>query len=232
MSSLVNRKFAEWTEGLDPHESRIAIFEHIRDIPYSLAVPRADPGRELEQLLSLDRGSCGAKHYLLAEMFRRLDLNIVYATFAFTWNDPDLRYPPHLRELAAHLPVSHHLACRVQTGCRWALIDATWDPPLAQGGFPVNLNWDGYADTRCAVKPLPSPVRTAYCRTASQEPCRTGKEAELCPLDGEQDHWDADDREAYHSGKRALVTPGERDLASAFYHELDAWMESVRRAGR
>ena len=43
MATLANRKFAEWTDGLDPHQSRISIFEHIRDIPYSLSVPPADP---------------------------------------------------------------------------------------------------------------------------------------------------------------------------------------------
>lgn len=231
MSSLVTRKFAEWTKGLDPHESRIAVFEHIRDFSYSLAAPHAGPGMAVEQLLSLGRGSCGAKHYLLAEMFRRLGLNVVYATFAFTWNDPDFRYPPPLRERAAHVPESHHLACRVQTGCRWALVDATWDPPLAKAGFPVNLNWDGFADTKCAVKPLPSAIRSASCRPALPGSCRTGEAAEICPLDGEQDHGDDEDR-AHHSGTGSPVTPRQRDLASAFYRELDAWMETFRQAGR
>ena len=228
MYSLVNRKFAEWTEGLDPHQSRIAIFTHIRDIPYSLEGPRADPGREMEQLLSRGRGSCGAKHYLLAEMFRRLGLNVIYATFAFSWNDPDLHYPPSLRELSACLPVIHHLACRVQIGRRWALVDATWDPPLAKAGFPVNLNWDGYAATKCAVKPLPSPHGTVFCRPVSQESHRTGEVAEICPLDGEEDHWGEEGREAYHSGKRARVTADEIERIHRFNREFSSWLETVR----
>jgi hypothetical protein len=228
MSSLVNRKFAAWTEGLDPLESRISIFGHIRDIPYSLAVPHTDPVTAMDQLLVLGRGSCGPKHYLLAEMYRRLRLDIVYATFAFSWNDPGLRYPPALRALAAHIPVTHHLACRVHIGGRWVLVDATWDPPLARGGFPVNEHWDGISDTKCAVRPLPSPVRTAFCRAPSNEPFRTGEEAALCPIDGEKDIRDAGERAPYHQEKRALRTPAGIDRALSFYQELDTWMESLR----
>jgi hypothetical protein len=42
MSALVDEKFREWTAGLDVKNSRISVFEHIRDIPYSLAVPMTD----------------------------------------------------------------------------------------------------------------------------------------------------------------------------------------------
>ena len=154
MPSAVDKKFHEWTKSLDTHDSMISIFEHIRNIPYSLSVPVTDSITSSEQVLIAGKGSCGPKHYLLAEMFRKLNMSVVYATIAFSWNDPDLRYPPGLRELAVNLPVAYHLACRVQVGCRWILVDATWDPPLAKAGFPVNDHWDGYSETRCAVKPL------------------------------------------------------------------------------
>nr|WP_321350185.1 hypothetical protein [uncultured Methanoregula sp.] len=228
MPSLVASAFKEWTHGLDTHQSMISIFEHIRDIPYSLAVPRGDLLSGPEEMLRIGRGYCGPKHYLLADMYRRLNLNVVYATIAFSWNDPDIRYPPGLRELAAIVPVSHHLACRVQIGCRWVFVDATWDRPLARAGFPVNEHWDGRSDTRCAVKPLRSPVRTAFCRTLKNEPCRTGDEAELSPVDGEKDHWDAKDQSRYYHNKISVRTPDERERIARFFQEFDAWLELVR----
>jgi hypothetical protein len=154
MTSLITETLAEWTEDLDTRQSMISVFTHIRDIPYSVSVPGSPPKTLAEQLLRAGKGSCGPKHYLLAEMFRLLNLNVVYATIAFSWNDPDLHYPSDLRNLAARLPSAYHISCRVQIGCRWVLVDATWDPPLARGGFPINGPWDGYSEMKWAVKPL------------------------------------------------------------------------------
>jgi hypothetical protein len=232
MVTLVSRAFYKWTDGLDTRQSMISIFEHIRDIPYSLVMDSGmhDPQQAPELLLSHGRGNCAPKHYLLAEMYKKLNLSVVFATFPFFWNDPDLRYPPELQKLAARLPVAYHLACRVQIGCRWVLVDATWDRPLAQAGFPVNEHWDGYADTKCAVKPLRSPVRTAYCRTATSEPCRSKGEEELCPLDGEKNHWDADDRYRYYNNKLSIRTQDEEKLTAEFYRHLDRWLEIIRKS--
>ncbi|MFA5214346.1 MAG: hypothetical protein WC406_13500 [Methanoregula sp.] len=232
MPSRVNQKFAEWTHGCNVRESLQSIFSHIRDIPYSLAVRMDDPATAPEEILLLGRGSCTPKHYLLATMFRRLNLNVVYATIAFVWNDPDIRYPPHLRELAARLPVSYHLACRVQIGCRWVLVDATWDRMLASAGFPVNEHWDGYSEQRCAVKPLRSPVRTAYCRTLINEPYRDNDEVELFPVDGEKDHWEAEDRARYYRERVSTRTPEDMERVATFVAGLDAWLETVRATGR
>lgn len=231
MALLVNRKFAEWTEGLDTRQAMISIFEHIRDIPYVIDTEPGlhDPQRGPELLLASGCGSCAPKHHLLAMMYRMLNVSVVYATFPFLWNDPDIRYPPHLRELATGLPVAYHLACRVQAGCRWVLVDATWDPPLERAGFPVNLDWDGCGDTKCAVKPLGSPVRTAFCRTLSNEPYREPDQAVLLPADGEKDHWEALDRERYYSGKILSRTPSDRERMRQFYRGLSAWLEQVRR---
>ena len=52
-----------------------------------------DPATAPERILELGKGSCGPKHYLLAEMYRRLGFDVVYATFPFLWDDPDLQYP-------------------------------------------------------------------------------------------------------------------------------------------
>jgi hypothetical protein len=229
MTSLVNATFTAWTYGLDSRESMIAIFSHIRDLPYSLVGPGSDPKTSMEQLLITGKGSCGPKHYLLSEMFRKLNLSVVFATIAFSWDDPDLHYPLELRELAARLPIAHHLACRVQVGCRWILVDATWDSPLSKAGFPVNDHWDGYSETRCAVKPLKSPVREVICNNTTNEPYRAKGEAGLCPVDEEKDHWVAEDRARYYREKVAVRTPEERKQIEKFYHDFDEWLVEVRK---
>ena len=228
MTSLVNVAFSEWTHGLDTRKSMISIFTHIRDIPYSVSMPVSDPKTSPEQLLVAGKGSCGPKHYLLAEMYRKLNLSVVYATIAFSWNDPDLHYPPGLRNQAIALPIAHHLACRVQIGCRWVLVDATWDRPLAQGGFPVNDHWDGYSEMKWAVKPLKFPVRTAFCHNLTNEPCRAKGEDELYPIDGEKDHWDVENQVRYYREKVAVSTPDEVKRLARFYREFDDWLDDVR----
>jgi hypothetical protein len=110
LPSLVNKKFHDGTDGLDIRDSMVSIFEHIRGIPYSLVVPMPDPKTSPEQLLVEGKGSCGPKHYLLATMYGKLNLSVVYATIPFSWNDSDLIYPPELRKKAARLPIAYNLA--------------------------------------------------------------------------------------------------------------------------
>jgi hypothetical protein len=225
---LVDERFREWTAGLDAQDALISVFEHIRDIPYSLTVPMTDPDTAPEQVLSLKKGYCGPKHYLLAEMYRRMGYEVVYATFPFLWNDPDLLYPTELRQLATGLPVARHLACRVRINNRWVLVDATWDLPLKRAGFPVNENWDGRADTLCAVKSLQSAVRTAFCHTATTEPYRNGPDQQLNQSDGEQDHGDADAHARYYRGKTGMRTAEEIERIRRFNREFDVWLQEIR----
>lgn len=229
MTSIVNTAFAEWTDGLDTRESMISIFSHIRDIPYFLMAPASDHATSAEQLLITGKGSCGPKHYLLVEMFRKLNLSVVFATIAFSWNDPDLLYPPRLREMAARLPIAHHLACRVQVGCRWILVDATWDRPLSKAGFPVNDHWDGYSETRCAVKPLNSPMWGILCTNTSCEQYPEKDKADLSALNEEKVHWVAADQEQYYREKVSIRTKEERNQLIKFYHDFDAWLVEVRK---
>jgi hypothetical protein len=228
MLSVVDKKFHEWTKSLDTRDSMVSIFEHIRDIPYSLSVPSTDAIPSPEQLLFAGKGSCGPKHYLLAEMFRKLNMSVVYATIAFSWNDPDLRYPPALRKLAGKLPVAYHLACRVQVGCRWILVDATWDPPLVKAGFPVNMHWDGYSETGCAVKPLKHQVRTAFNNPQKTESCYLKRDEEFCAPDSEKNHWNAVDRARYYREKADDRTFCEVEQITQFNHDFDAWLVDVR----
>ncbi|PKG32414.1 transglutaminase family protein [Methanoregula sp.] len=228
MSTLVDASFREWTLGLDQRESRISLFEHIRNIPYSFSVRMTSPDTAPEQILSAGKGYCGPKHYLLAAMYRKLGLEVVFATFPFLWNDPDFQYPPHLRTLAAAVPIAYHLACRVRINGRWVLVDATWDPPLARGGFPVNEHWDGLSETRCAVKPLRSAIRTAYCRTGTSEPCRDNRARELNTLDGEQHCRDQTEHSRFFSTRTGMRSPEEMDKIARFYPAFESWLEKVR----
>lgn len=228
MPSLVNVRLQEWTHGLDPCQSRISIFEHIRDIPYSLSVRMTDLKNAPEQILTLGKGYCSPKHYLLAAMFCKLGLDVVYATFPFLWNDPDIHYPPALRGLAAGMPVAYHLACRVRLGARWVLVDATWDRTLAKAGFPVNEHWDGFADTKCAVKPIRSAARTAHSRTATNEFFREGRRMVRAVLDGEQCHGDENDLAQYCLRKTGMRTPEETERIARFYSKFESWLESLR----
>jgi hypothetical protein len=228
MASLVTARFQEWSKGLDPRQSLISIFEHIRDIPYSLAVPMTDPATAPEQILLWGKGSCGPKHYLLAEMYRKLGFDVVYATFPFLWDDPDLQYPPELRQLAAGLPVSHHLACRVKIANRWVLVDATWDQPLERAGFPVNNQWDGLSDTRCAVKPLQSAARAGFYRTATAEPRQGNREPEFRPPDREKEHENALKRVRFCHEKSAKLTLDEIEQIHRFHRKFEAWLVDVR----
>jgi hypothetical protein len=220
--------FHDWTSGLDPRNARISVFEHIRDIPYSLSVTMTDPSLAPEQLLRDGKGHCGPKHYLLAVMYRKLGYDTVFVTFPFLWNDPDLQYPPELRELAASLPVARHLACRVRIDNRWVLTDATWDLPLKRAGFPVNEHWDGRADTWCAVRPLPLAIRTAYCRSAINEPCRNSKDAGFHLRDGEEIHNVTENPARKERSMRSIRSPDEIEQIRRFQTSFDSWLDRVR----
>jgi len=208
----------------------VSIFEHVRDIPFSIPSDSGmyDPATAPGLILQRGCGSCTAKHFLLSEMYRKLNVYVVFATFAFLWNDPGLHYPLDLRALAARLPVAYHLACRVQIGCRWVLVDATWDPPLRHAGFPVNLHWDGSSEMRCAVRPLKAPVRTGFCLTLGNEPCRDDDRAGLCPVDGEKDSWEAGDAARSMRERIPLRTAEEAELLVGFYKKFNEWLTKVR----
>ena len=133
MTPLVNSAFVAWTYGLDPLLARISIFEHIRDIPYSLAMPMTDPMTAPEQLLRTGRGYCGPKHFLLAEMYRNLGLDVRYVTVAFSWNDPDIHYPPGLGSWlpGSRQPITSPAASgSTIAGCWWMLRGTfLWEKP-------------------------------------------------------------------------------------------------------
>ena len=148
---IISAYFEKWTAGLSDREKRVAIFEKIREIPYALVPGLIDAERGPAGLLTLMKGSCSPRHFLLGSMFERLALPVRYVTIPFSWNIPALLYPPEVRALTLNTPLECHVACRAFIGEKWILIDATWPLCLKPHGFPVNETWDGESDTKPAV---------------------------------------------------------------------------------
>lgn len=151
----IDEKIEQWTEGLDEVQSRISIYNHIRDIPFGV-VPRSsvDYRQGLEQVLNRNVGSCSPKHFLLGEMYDRLSIPVKYATYPFYWDELGVEYPPHIKKLADEMPLTFHLACKPHIDGKDILLDSTWDTPLKKAGFTVNEDWNGYSDTSLSVTAL------------------------------------------------------------------------------
>ena len=132
--------------------ARVAIFEKIRDIPYAI-VPELNDAQRYLEILTLGKGSCTPKHFLLCSMYQQLGLSVLYAVYPFRWADVEVPYPPELRRLAEALPMSYHLACKVEIEGRLVLVDATLDRALEQMGLAVNKDWDGLLDMQLPMNP-------------------------------------------------------------------------------
>lgn len=199
MPDLVLAKLNEWIKGLGPQESRIAVFEHIRDIPYAIIPELRDPYIGPSGLLSKNCGSCQPKHYLMGIMFGKLDIPVKYATFKFKWGDCSINYPPELEKIIPALPYAYHLAIKAYINNKWILVDATYDIPLSKAGFPVTENWDGKSDTKNAV----------------------AAEEEIL-------HDSPQERVAYELAQRNKYSEKEKMLYSEFVDKLNLWLKRIR----
>lgn len=153
MSDSIDEKFTEWTRGKRAVESRISVFEKIRDIPYAV-IPGINSAQHYSRILKVGKGSCTPKHFLLRAMYERLGFPVLYVVYPFRWSDLEVDYPARLRKLAEAMPVSHHLACKFEIGGRLVLVDATVDSPLKRLGLPVNENWNGFTSMILPVTPV------------------------------------------------------------------------------
>jgi len=150
MKDLIEQRFREWTQVKSIDEARVSIYQKIRDIPYAVIPELVDAERYVD-IFTLQKGSCTPKHFLLCNMYQRLGMLVLYAVYPFRWDegwdDIVVDYPAQLRKMAEELPVSHHLACRVEIEGELVLVDATLDPALEKVGLPVNMDWDGLSNT-------------------------------------------------------------------------------------
>jgi hypothetical protein len=153
MVNPIEEKFREWTRGRRGVEARVSIFEKIRDIPYAV-IPEINSAQHYVRMLTVGKGSCTPKHFLLRDLYEKLGLPVLYVVYPFRWSDLEVDYPLWLRKLAEAVPISYHLACKVEISGDLVLVDATVDSPLRKLGLPVNDNWDGASDMVLAVTPV------------------------------------------------------------------------------
>ncbi len=197
---IIAKKLIEWTKDLNPKGSRIAIFEHIRDIPYAIVAGLGHPIQGPAKMLTHNRGYCEPKHILMYKLYRRLGISVRYVTYPFSWNAQDINYPCELKKLVEGMPIGYHLACKAKINGAWILVDATWDLPLKRLGFPVNKSWDGDRNTSNAVKP----------------------EDEII-------HKNERERTRYIRARRwGLLTEKEKVSSRRFFNELNKWLQEAR----
>lgn len=197
--AILDKKFLEWTKGLELEQVRISVFNHIRNIPYAIVPQFRDPEIGTSGILELNKGSCQPKHFLLATFFDRLNIPVKYVSYPFKWQNQPLKFPDNFKEVLNGLPLSYHLSCKAYIEYKWVLADATYDPPLAPAGFPVTEKWDGLNDTKNAVMP----------------------EEEII-------HESLDERIAYESAQKSRYSPQEKLLSGEFVEKLNLWLKSIR----
>jgi hypothetical protein len=149
VDDLIRQTFTRWTNGCDAMQSRIALFERVRDMPYWYPASR-DPAEVLRQ----GRGSCSGKHYLLAEMFRLMGLRVRHMICTHRFNESPLAFPLPMQEmLRKNEIVDLHDYVQIAVDGAWIDIDATWERGLREFGFPVNEDWDGKGAMLLSVVP-------------------------------------------------------------------------------
>lgn len=192
-------KLNDWIKGLGPKESRIAVFEHIRDIPYEIVPHLRDPAYGPSGLLKLHKGSCIPKHYLLGIFFTKLGIPVKYTSYPFYWKDCPIKFPLELSKIVKELPESYHLNCKAQIEKKWVLVDATYDLALEKAGFPVTRIWDGLSDTKNAVV-----------------------------VHKEIVHDSIEERANYEANQKMLYTEKEKTLSAEFAERLNQWLGELR----
>jgi len=191
--SLIDERFEEWTAGLDPVRARIALFERVRDIPFAYPASR-DP----EEVLRAWQGSCSGKHYLLGELFRRLELRVRNMMCRHQFNESPLPFPEHMQAmLRKDEIVDVHDYLQVEIDGHWADVDATWERQLREFGFPVCEDWDGHSSMLLSVVPEEHTV-------ADRDPARVKEEL------------------------LAKLTPRQRALRKRFLEALGQWVRELQ----
>lgn len=175
-----------------------ALYAFVQAMPYRFPGPR-DARHTLEQ----GWGTCAGKNYLLAALLAAAGIPSVHMIVTGDLRDslPDL--PPDLRAIARGGPLPDvHSILTVAGPDGPVLVDASWDPPLAAHGFPVQpLPWDGRTDTVLAIHP-----HTVYAVTGPDP--GADKDAVRARL--------YRDRSA------------DRERRDRYLTELSAWLETLR----
>jgi hypothetical protein len=137
---VIRAAFEKWTAGRDPVAARIALFERVRDIPYTYPASR-NPAEVLRQRVA----SCSGKHYLLGELFRMLGLKVRNMICRHRFDESALPFPDEMQTLLLKNEiVDFHDYLQIQVDGQWIEVDATWEGGLREFGFPVTEQWNGH----------------------------------------------------------------------------------------
>jgi Transglutaminase-like superfamily len=148
-NDIIRETFHSWTQGCTALQSRIRLFESVRDIPYCYPASR-DPTEVLMQR----RSSCSGKHYLLGELFRMLGLRVRHMLCTHRFNESPLVFSVPMQELLRKNEiVDFHDYLQIAVDDDWIDVDATWERGLREFGFPVNDEWDGKSPMLLSVVP-------------------------------------------------------------------------------
>ena len=126
-------------------------FALVRDMPYQRA-----SSRKPEAIVEQWRGTCSGKHYLLADIFRELGLEVrvVMCTHRFTAENTG-HFPAELRGLVVEGSVPDvHTYLRVNTTDGWMIVDATWPSSAGTLGMTVNGDFHPGIDMTVACDPI------------------------------------------------------------------------------
>ena len=192
-------KFRSWTDGLDPIESRIALFERVRDIPFRPTVNLYSDRDAPERTIAQNFGGSEAKSILLGTLFEMLNIRIMYVTYSFRWENLRVDYPSSLRQYVRAIPVSFHTALKAEIDGEWMLVDPSYDLPLGKVAFRLNRSWNGFSEMMLGVVEREEIVHT--------DPIERAKYAKL-----RHDHYDEE--------QLASLTE--------FYEKLNLWLETLR----
>jgi len=141
--------FETWTRGRDPVAARVALFEHVRDLPYQYPASR-NPA----EVLAHGGGSCSGKHYLLGELFRRQGLPVRHMLCTHRFNDSPVPFPDRMQDLLRKNEiVDLHDYLQICVGGEWIDVDATWPLGLRDFGLPATDDWDGSSPMVLTVIP-------------------------------------------------------------------------------
>jgi hypothetical protein len=127
-------------------QKRIGAFERIRDIPYGNI-----GSRNPYDVLMANQGTCSGKHALLKLVLEALGYEVQswFARHDFR-RFPIHPWPPELREFQEMTLPDYHDFLKVHIDERWVTIDAIFDPPLKNLGFPVQ-DWNGISEMQLPI---------------------------------------------------------------------------------
>jgi hypothetical protein len=154
MNSIFYEKLLKkWCPRPSSDGALTCLFKNVRDIPYG-----STGERNPENIVNENLGSCSGKHLLLSNLFNLLGYENKVITCLHYFNDAlpsSNAYPERFQEILQNFRViDFHHFIRLKKNDKWLSVDATWDAPLINFGFPVNYDWKGDADTIIAVQPV------------------------------------------------------------------------------